>query len=116
MRDSRSLGVETDAIWRLNPRVRLCWRRIAGEWVVFEQLSGQTHKLDDLCAAVLMCHEPLVPLGWPDLIHTLEAEFDFDTTADLAPQLLAATHQLAATGLLIPASLATTPAPTHAAV
>lgn len=114
MRDSPGSGIHIDAVWRLNPRIRLCWRRIVDQWVVFEELSGQTHKLDDLSAAVLMCHEPMDPLGWPDLAHRLEAEFECDVKAELAPLLLAATHQLAAIGLLIPASLAATPA--HAAV
>ena len=101
MRDSHGLTIDTQAARQLNPRVRLCWRRIEAEWVVFEELSGQTHKLDDTSAAVLMCHESQDPLRWPDLVHRLETEFEQEVSAELAPLLLAATRQLVAVGLLI---------------
>ena len=40
--------------WRLVPADSLCWREWAGELVVFNDLSGNTHLLNPLAGLVLM--------------------------------------------------------------
>lgn len=43
--------------WRLNRRAELHWRRLDDEWVVFDAASCDTHRLDTVSAAALMCLE-----------------------------------------------------------
>jgi PqqD family protein of HPr-rel-A system len=43
--------------WRLAHRARLRWRKLDDEWVVFDSGSGDTHRLDAISAAVLVCLE-----------------------------------------------------------
>ena len=109
-----------EAAWRLNPQVRLHWRHLGDAWVVFEVLSGLTHHLAHLPAAVLMGFEPGLPLTWRDLLAHLRDEFGiaFDTPAQAS--LHAMLDQFVALGLILPcAAVPITPATrpgTHAAV
>lgn len=65
----------TDARWRLNPILRLHFRPLDGGWVVFEQLSGQVHAMDNLAAAALTCMEPGLAFDAPALQAALDAQF-----------------------------------------
>lgn len=48
---------------RLHPSVSLHWRQWEGDWVVFDEASGGTHRLDRLSAFVLSALEagPVAP-------------------------------------------------------
>lgn len=39
--------------WRVDPTASISWHEFADAWVVFDNGSGQTHRLDALTAAVL---------------------------------------------------------------
>jgi PqqD family protein of HPr-rel-A system len=43
--------------WQLERRTQLYWRRLDDEWVAYDSGSGDTHRLDGISAAVLMCLE-----------------------------------------------------------
>jgi PqqD family protein of HPr-rel-A system len=40
-------------IWRVDPTASISWHSFVDAWVVFDNGSGQTHRLDALTAAVL---------------------------------------------------------------
>ncbi len=90
------------AVFRLNPLVQLHWRDFDGDWVLFEALSGQTHQLDAVTAAVLMCFESGASLSRPDLLATLAIDFGITMPATEAAPIWAVLDQLAALGLVIP--------------
>lgn len=128
MNDGATLVDGTDPpAWRLNPRVRLHWRHLGDAWVLFELLSGQTHQIDNLTAAVLMCFEPGQPLNAPQVLAQLQDEFGMVTQAASVQSVLG---QFAALGLIVPGaasvlppattadtmSAGTAPAPVYAAV
>lgn len=87
---------------RLNPKVQLHWRPLDGDWVVFEVLSGQTHHLDNVTAAILMCYESGDALALPVLLARLQSEFGLDFGAQPSTPVLAAVHQFSALGLIVP--------------
>lgn len=121
MQDSpRDIQSEATAGWQLNPQVRLHWRHLGDAWVVFEVLSGLTHHLEHVCAAVLMCFEPGLPLSWPGLLQQLSGEFGISRDSAGQASLQAMVDQFAALGLIVrcAAPQAITPllAGAHAAV
>lgn len=89
-------------VHRLNPLVELHWRQFGDDWVVFEALSGQTHQMAGVTAAVLMCYETGPPLSTAALMADLCADFGITLDAAQAVPVLAVVDQLAALGLIIP--------------
>lgn len=88
--------------YRLNPLVELCWRQFGDDLVVFEALSGQTHRMTSMTAAVLMCYEAGLPLSTAALTTDLSADFGITLNAVQVVPLLAVIEQLAALGLINP--------------
>ena len=43
--------------WQVNCHSHLHWRQLGEDWVVFDAGSGDTHQLDAVSAAALMCFE-----------------------------------------------------------
>ena len=86
---------------RINPLINLHWRHFDDEWVVFESLSGQTHQLSSLSAAVLMCFEPGLALSASALITTLKTDFhlSMDESQMLAIEFVV--HELVALGIVV---------------
>lgn len=87
---------------QLNPLVQLHWRQFDDDWVLFEALSGQTHQMAGVTAAVLMCYETASSLSSAALLAALARDFDIAVEARQAVSLLAVVDQLAALGLVIP--------------
>ncbi|MES2714886.1 MAG: HPr-rel-A system PqqD family peptide chaperone [Pseudomonadota bacterium] len=95
--------------WVLNPSVVMHWRLIDGEWLVYEALSGATHMIDHLSAAVLTCFESRATLSMHELLALLATDLALEVTAAQAGTVL---QQWCALDMLLPA---TRPAPMHAA-
>ena len=87
--------------WALNPCVQLHWRLIDSEWLLYEDLSGGTHSVDHLSAAVLTCFESGTVLDLHELLAQLAADLAIDVTPDQAGTVL---QQFQALGLLLPAN------------
>jgi len=85
--------------WILNPRLQLHWRLIDGAWLLYEDLSGGTHIMDHLSAAVLNCFESRITFAMPDLLGELAVNLALDVTAAQATSVV---QQLCALGLLLP--------------
>ena len=84
--------------WTLHPLASLHWRQFEGDWLVYDDLSGDTHMMDTLGAAVLTCLEPRVPLAMTDLLAQLHTDFAIEAdAARVTPIVL----QLRALGLLV---------------
>lgn len=86
---------------RINPLIKLHWRQFDDDWVVFESLSGQTHQMVPLTAAILMSFESGLPLSIPELITTLETDFDFEVDEFQIPAITLVVGQLAALGIVV---------------
>jgi PqqD family protein of HPr-rel-A system len=89
--------------WRLERRSKLHWRRLDDEWVVFEAASGDTHHLDTISAAVLMCLEA-DPLDLDGLSEVIAGELQLPNREDLASRLEGLLDQLHRLGLIEPAA------------
>ena len=87
---------------QLNPLVQLHWRQLDDDWVLFEALSGQTHQMTGVAAAVLMCYETGPSLSSAALLTALAHDFDIAVDATQAGPVLAVVDQLAALGLITP--------------
>lgn len=113
----RTFSAHSDpAPWRLNPKITLRWRQLGQAWVVFETLSGQTHQLDNVAAAVLMCYEPGQALTLQQVLAGLQADFGLDVSAGgpAGPSVVATVvGQFKALGLIVSPSMS---ARLHAAV
>lgn len=109
MTDHLLVGALQRFAYELNPLIQLHWRQLDDEWLVFEVLSGQTHQIDKVTAAVLMCFEAGTALSFAELL--VELAHEFRITADDAGALPIASvvDRLAALGLITPETL-------HAAV
>lgn len=86
---------------RINPLVKLHWRQFDDDWVVFESLSGQTHQMVPMSAAILMSFESGLPLSIPALITTLETDFNFAVDEFQAPAIALVVGQLVALGIVV---------------
>lgn len=62
--------------WSLNPLVALHWRRWDDGWVLFEEGSGSTHRMDDFAAAILRTLAEHGPLEEERLADHLLVELD----------------------------------------
>lgn len=89
-------------VHRLNPLIQLYWRQFDEHWVLFEALSGQTHQMSSVTAAVLMCYEASPPLSSAALLAALGSDFGLVVDVTQAAQVLAVVDQLSALGLIVP--------------
>ncbi len=89
------------------------WRPLEDEWVLFEVLSGQTHKMDCVTASVLMGFESGAPLTLQQLLASLQTDLGLVFDAGTTSPVPSAIDQFAALGLIVPAPA---PEPLHAAV
>lgn len=87
--------------WQLNPAIQLHWRLLGDEWLLFEALSGQTHHLGSLHAAVLMAFEGGMKLSMVDLVEHLSAHFGLTIDAAATESLESVVQQFAVLGLLV---------------
>lgn len=67
----------TKSIWHLNPLASLSFRYFDGEWVVFDEGSGQTYVLDPVMAAALMVLEEGA-LNGQELVEGIAQELSLD--------------------------------------
>jgi PqqD family protein of HPr-rel-A system len=88
--------------WRLERRTQLHWRNLDSEWVVFDASSGDTHRLDYLSAAALMCLEE-GPQDVGHLTAILGGELGLTDEAGLTRNLESLLGQLKRLGLIEPA-------------
>ena len=89
------------ARWRLNRHSHLHWRRLDDDWVVFDAGSGDTHQLDAISAAALMCLEAEA-LDLPRLIEVLKSELDLPADGSLSTKLEHLLDQLSSFQLIEP--------------
>jgi PqqD family protein of HPr-rel-A system len=87
--------------WRLDRRAHLHWRRLDDEWVVFDAASGDTHQLDGVSAAALMCLES-EPYDREGLSEVLARELDLPPGAELAVRVEDLIEQLITLELIEP--------------
>jgi PqqD family protein of HPr-rel-A system len=85
--------------WRLDRRAELHWRHFDGEWVVFEAGSGDTHQLDPLAAAVLMCLESEAQ-DINELAEIIASELGMPLSADLTARMGQLIEQFTTLGLV----------------
>lgn len=85
--------------WRLDRRAVLHWRRFEDEWVVFDSGSGDTHRLDIVSAAALMCLES-EPNDLGGLLAVLASELDLPVEEGLSSKLESLLQQLSILGLI----------------
>lgn len=97
------------AVYKLNPLIQLHWRQLDDDWLVFEVLSGQTHQIDKVTAAVLMSFEASTALSFAELLVVLAHEFGVTVDGAGAPPIASVLDRLAALGLITAPTL-------HAAV
>ena len=97
------------AVYKLNPLIQLHWRQLDDDWLIFEVLSGQTHQVDKVTAAVLMCFEAGTALSFAELLVVLAREFGIIVDDEDALPIASVVDRLAALGLITPDTL-------HAAV
>ena len=109
MIDSSLTPALRQAVYKLNPLIQLHWRQLDDDWLIFEVLSGQTHQIDKLTAAVLMCFEGSTALSFAELLVVLAREFDITVDDAGAPPIASVLDRLSALGLITPDTL-------HAAV
>ena len=109
MTDSSLTVALRQAAYKLNPLIQLHWRQLDGDWLIFEVLSGQTHQIDKVTAAVLMCFEASTALSFAELLLVLAHEFGITVDDAGAPPIASVLDRLAALGLITPPTL-------HAAV
>lgn len=103
-----SLRASTDLLastqlWRLNPSVRLNWRVLDDEWIVFESRSGQTHLLPAHAAAMLMALEAGNLLSDADLLTHLERSLEWSASPKVIKGVV---DEFARLGLIVPATSA----------
>jgi PqqD family protein of HPr-rel-A system len=76
--------VTASEIWRLRPGQSLQYRHWDEEYVLYNDLSGDTHLLDDAAIELLLALKQ-GPASFPDLAGVLGASFDI-LDADLAAE------------------------------
>jgi len=88
--------------WRLESKTELHWRHFDGEWVVFDTASGDTHQLDSLAAAILMCLEA-EQQDSGQLTQVIAAELRLPSDTALRQRIDELLEQLVGLGLVEPA-------------
>ena len=90
-----------ERLWQLAEGTELHWRRLDDEWVVFDVSSGDTHHLDLISAAVLMCLEA-GPLDLDGLVAAIASELRLPSRADLTTRVKTLLEQLSRLGVVEP--------------
>lgn len=85
--------------WRVNRHSHLHWRRLDDDWVVFDSGSGDTHHLDAVSAAALMCFEA-EPHDLGSVIGVLASELDLPIEESLSTKLEDLLEQLSSLDLI----------------
>ena len=109
MTDSSLTAALRQAVYKLNPLTQLHWRQLDGDWLIFEVLSGQTHQIDKVTAAVLMSFEAGEALSFAELLLVLGDEFSVIVDGAGAAPIASVLDRLSALGLIQPSTV-------HAAV
>ena len=102
MTDSSLTAASEQTAYILNPLIQLHWRQLDDDWVVFEVLSGQTHQIDKVTAAVLMSFEAGTALSSVELLVLLAREFNVIVDNASAAPIASVLDRLSALGLIQP--------------
>lgn len=89
--------------WQLSGRARLHWRHLDGDWLIFDEASGQTLAADAVGAAALMALEEGIARSPAEIEQQVVGDLELDDTQALAalPERLAETLKfLAGLGLV----------------
>ena len=105
MTDSSLTAGPGQAAYKLNPLIQLHWRLFDEDWLIFEVLSGQTHQIDKVTAAVLMSFEAGKVLSFSELIGVLAREFNIIVDNAGAAPIASVLDRLCALGLIQPPTL-----------
>lgn len=89
--------------WAFNPLAALHWQHFDGEWVIFDEGSGQTFVLDALMAAALMALESGCRTE-AEISQQMRVDLPSSGTEALAEQLVQGMEFLAQLGLVEEAS------------
>lgn len=73
--------------WTLNPLVALYWQHFDGDWVIYDEGSGQTFVVDALMAAALMALESGCATE-PEIAQQIVADMALSDLTGTAPHLL----------------------------
>ena len=92
-----------DEAWRVKPLCSLHWRQWSDEWVMFDEGSGDTHRLDALSAVALMCIEAS-PCDLAELTRQVAVETDLSRGEVLSGALASVVERFSALGLIEPAT------------
>ena len=85
--------------WKLNALASLHWRQWEGEWVVFDEGSGQTHQMDTLTATALMAVDAF-PISFQELESRVAESLLLSVTCELSDALHRISLGLQAIGLI----------------
>jgi len=89
--------------WRVRPLCKFHWRQFGDDWVVFDEGSGDTHRLDPVSAVALMCLAE-APLSEAELTRQVAVETDLPEGEDLSRAVAAVIERFSGTGLIEPAT------------
>ena len=89
--------------WRVQPLRSLHWRQFGDEWVLFDEGSGDTHRMDVLSAVVLMCLGDS-PCDLAKLSEQVAAETDLPLGEELTRAVAAVVEKFAGLELIEPAT------------
>lgn len=89
--------------WRVRPLSRFHWRRWDDGWVVFDEGSGDTHRMDAFSAVALMCLAE-EPCDVAELSRQVADETDLPLGQDLSDALGAVIERFSGLGLIEPAA------------
>jgi PqqD family protein of HPr-rel-A system len=89
--------------WRVRPLCKLHWRQFGDDWVVYDEGSGDTHRLDTVSAVALMCLAEAT-LSEGELTQQVAAETDLPEGEELSRALASVIERFSGTGLIEPAA------------
>jgi len=91
-----------EAVWRIDPSRTTAWRMWDGEVVVYDDVSGDTLKLDSIMTVIFL-RLLETPSRSPDLVSHLARELDVDDDPKLRQLTELGLSRLAGCGLVIAA-------------
>lgn len=89
--------------WRVRPLCKFHWRQFGDDWVVYDEGSGDTHRLDAVSAVALMCLAE-APLGEGELTQQVAAETDLPEGEELSHAVASVIERFSGMGLIEPAA------------
>lgn len=87
--------------YRINPLVDLHWRLLGDDWVLFESLSGQTHQINEVVAAIILSFDSGQSLSLHALTSKLQDDFNLALIENQTVDILLFINQLMSIGLMI---------------